>query len=497
MRAKGSLAVLVVGYVLIQFAAGVPRSTLAPPLPAGATAPGWSSRGASALGFDRLSPGGLTLASLGILAALVAAYVVLLSEARRGRVRAVAVAVAIAASLTAAALGPLVLSRDAHSYLAYGRILAVHHANPYERPPADFPGDPFTRVVSREWLDTRSVYGPLFTLISGGIAGAWAESPAAAILALKVLAALAMAGATVLAAVACRAIRPTRSTFAAAAIGLNPVLVVHTVGGGHNDALVALGIVGALALAAPTIASATPRGGRDVLATGALALTTMVKVTAAIPSALWIAAVVRAAPPGRRIRTLAAHVGVFAAVAVAASGATFGGVASLSALANLASRRGWASPARLVARGAEAVGRSIAGSAAAKPLGAIVFGLFLLPAAALLWREIRRGTLGAAPNAWGGGLLLFALGAPYLLPWYAAWFVVLLPFLTDERLTAIGVAVSCVLALTGIPAEPAPAPHLWNAMLLAVHYVTAPVMLAAFAVAARRLLRRPARQGPT
>ena len=89
---------------------------------------------------------------------------------------------------------------------------------------------------------------------------------------------------------------------------------------------------------------------------------------------------------------------------------------------------------------------------------------------------------------WGVALLLFALGSPYLLPWYAAWFLVLLPVAGDERLLWIGLAASAVLALTGIPAEPVPDASAWQAMLLVVHYVAAPIMLVLYGLTVRHVL---------
>jgi len=88
--------------------------------------------------------------------------------------------------------------------------------------------------------------------------------------------------------------------------------------------------------------------------------------------------------------------------------------------------------------------------------------------------------------------LLFALAAPYLLPWYAAWFVPLIAACGEEALLWIAVAVSGVLAMTGIPDEPGTSPALWRDMLLGVHYVAAPVMLVVFVATARYELRRRA-----
>jgi len=117
--------------------------------------------------------------------------------------------------------------------------------------------------------------------------------------------------------------------------------------------------------------------------------------------------------------------------------------------------------------------------------------LFLLPVILLVWRLLREPDARPVADAWGSALLLFALAAPYLLPWYVAWFVVPLALMRDGGLIVAGVAAASVLALTGIPAEPAASPGLWRDMLLAVHYVAAPAMLVLFAITLRRVFRRP------
>ena len=91
-------------------------------------------------------------------------------------------------------------------------------------------------------------------------------------------------------------------------------------------------------------------------------------------------------------------------------------------------------------------------------------------------------------------MLLFALAAPYLLPWYAAWFVPLAVFMQDAELMAIGVFAAGLLALTGVPAEAGTAPHVWQAMMLGVHYGAAPLMLGMLAVAVRRTLTGTGRE---
>src|SRR5262249_27711013 len=62
---------------------------------------------------------------------------------------------------------PALPSDDVFSYILYGRISVVHHANPLVAVPSDFPGDPFlTRVF---WRDVRSVYGTAWLILSSGL----------------------------------------------------------------------------------------------------------------------------------------------------------------------------------------------------------------------------------------------------------------------------------------------------------------------------------------
>src|SRR5579859_990882 len=62
------------------------------------------------------------------------------------------------------ALLPSLPSDDVFSYILYGRISALHHANPLIATPSDFPRDPFLSLVY--WQTTRSVYGPVWLGLS-------------------------------------------------------------------------------------------------------------------------------------------------------------------------------------------------------------------------------------------------------------------------------------------------------------------------------------------
>jgi alpha-1,6-mannosyltransferase len=453
--------------------------------------------------LDRLGFGASVAVCLAVLGGLVAAFGVIGWEAWKLRVNPRVVVAAVIVSLGLSVAGPLLLSRDVHSYAAYGRTLSVHHANPYEVPPSAFPDDPFTPVVSREWLHTRSVYGPAFTLASRAITSAWPRSASATIRAFKALAAVGVLTAAGFAGRIARRIRPDRETLAVVLVGLNPVVVIHTVGGGHNDALVASLLAGACLLAVAALGLGRTKavdgseamgrrtlGGLALGATGVIAVAASVKVVAFLPLLLWWWTLGRASGRQGRVRVVGVHVAVAVAVTAVLTVPVFAGLRTVTAIANLASRQGWASGARLVARAGEGIGRAIGGGDVGTALGAFVYAAFMAAFAFLTWRLLLNGRWTAPASLWGMSLLLFALAAPYLLPWYAVWFLPFIALMGDDRLALAGMVVSAALAMTGVPAEPAPDPGLWRTMMLGAHYVVAPITLACFVYAARAVLAR-------
>ena len=94
---------------------------------------------------------------------------------RRGASVVVVCAVAAAIQLVPLA-GPLLISRDVYAYWAYGRVAAVHHTNPYRVAPARFGTDPASRMMAPVWRHSRSVYGPVFSVASAGLAATGGRS---------------------------------------------------------------------------------------------------------------------------------------------------------------------------------------------------------------------------------------------------------------------------------------------------------------------------------
>lgn len=314
--------------------------------------------------------------------------------------------------------GPVLLSTDVYTYWDYGRLAAVHGANPYADRPLEFPDDPAYSRMGADWRDTTSVYGPGFALLSEGHAVAAGSSPTRAAWLYKALGA-----ASILALVFLAARLGERPAFSAAFVGWNPLLAFHFAGGGHNDALMMVAVLGAMALAA---------AGRLELAGGAWAAAIALKWVALVFLPLRAIAAYRT---GRSVR----HLG-FAVTAVAVAGiATWRyGTAWLGAFGPLASnfarQADYSIPNRLADLG-------ISEHAAAWLLGT----LFAL---AYLWL-LREAWRGRARLALCAGLLLVA--TPWLVPWYAVWVVPLAAVEEDPPARWLALALSAYLLRDAVP----------------------------------------------
>ena len=331
------------------------------------------------------APEGSDVPSVVFLAAAAcafAAYVgALLLFRRRGGAVAAACALAVAIQLVPLA-GPLLLSQDAYAYWDYGRLATRHDANPYAVAPARFPADPAARAMAPAWLTTKSVYGPVFTGASAGLAQASGRSGETAAFGYRLAAAAGM-----LALVAVAAVVAPLPAFAVAFVGWNPLLAIDFAGGGHNDVWMMVLVLAALALAARH-----PR-----LSGSGWALAAGVK---------WVALALLPLDLLREPRARAATLGFLATATAIATGAFLAfGTAWLTAVVPVAQRHAaWAVPSRLGDLG-------LPGWLALVPL-----------AIAVPWL-VRSARAGRRRLGLTSGLLL--VGTPWLLPWYAVWAVAL------------------------------------------------------------------------
>lgn len=355
---------------------------------------------------------------LGFAAGAFALYVVAALLVSRCSARLAAVATLAAAIQLAPLAGPLLLSTDAWTYWSYGRIAAVHHRSPYTTTPSAYPRDPSYPYVGGAWHHTTSVYGPAFTLASEPLARADRTSADATAWTYKALAAAAMLAAALLAARLSR-----RPALALVLVGWNPAMALDFAGGGHNDAWMALLVVGALALAA---------SGRRQLAGAAWAIASLIKW---VPLLLLPLRALEARATGRPVR----HLGfaVTAAALVAVSTWVYGwswlrAVVPLLRHAEVGSK--FSLPDRLQQLG-------LPHDAA---LGLCIAGFVLGYAWLALEAHRGRARLGLA-----AGFLLVA--TPYLVAWYVVWALPLAAAEDDPPAQWLAVGLSAYLLRQAVP----------------------------------------------
>lgn len=367
---------------------------------------------------DGGTAGGSAGLFLTLLAAAFVAYVAGLAWIRRAGAPFVAAA-AVAVAIQLAPLGaPLLLSTDAWTYWSYGWIAARGDGNPYADPPEEVPGNPALPYMGAAWVDTTSVYGPAFTLLSEPVAVAAGSSDDVAAWAYKLLAGLSVVVAALLAGRLSR-----RRSLAVAFVGWNPVLAVHLAGGGHNDALLGALLMAALALSA----------SRHLQAAGAgWALAVLVKW---VPLLFLGLRAIEARSTGRRT----AHLGFAVTFAAIAGVGTWRyglhwPLAVVPLAGNAALETSYAIPHRLEQLGVpDGVALGLAGAAFA---------------AGVVWLvcEARRGRarLGLAA-------CLVLVTSPYLAVWYLGWAVPLAGAEDDDPAKLAALALTGYLLPQAIP----------------------------------------------
>lgn len=317
------------------------------------------------------------------------------------------------------AVAPVLLSHDVYSYVDYARLGVQHGLDPYVHPPLAAPGDPAYDQVT--WTDATSAYGPLFTLVTYPFA--WLPV-GVAVAALKGAAAISVLGiaAIVSRLAAWRGVDPLR---AAAFVALNPLVLVHVVGGAHNDGL---------AMLAAMLAVAAVLSARELSAGAALVAAVATKASAAFlaPFALIGSA--------GRPRLLAGAMGAAAAIAIAAY---------------LAFGWDWLHGFGLAGENQDRTSHMSIPITTARLTGldpdAVRLAAAILFAAAvaylLLWT--RRGGDWVRASAWAALALLLATS--WLLPWYLIWVLPLAAISRDRPLQLLTLALTAYQLGARIP----------------------------------------------
>jgi alpha-1,6-mannosyltransferase len=301
--------------------------------------------------------------------------------------------------------GPILISTDVFSYLAYARMGIVHGINPYTHGPVAIVGDPVFHYVGHNWLRVDTAYGPIYTLLSyplgllGLVGGLWG---------MKVYALLASAATLTLTWHVARR-RGHDRVFALLAVGANPLYVIYGLGGAHNDLIM---------LALMMAAVAFTLSDRDAAAGAAVVVGALVKATVAVLLPFMILA---------RRRSTAIYGALAALLLCALAGYLAFGVHGIDVVSALNRDSAFVSTDSFPNELAHLFG---------KP-GVFPIDHDLLKAALvliilhLLWRTYR-GYDWVAASGWA--LLAISVTSTWLLAWYILWPLPLAVVTRDRRL---------------------------------------------------------------
>jgi alpha-1,6-mannosyltransferase len=304
-------------------------------------------------------------------------------------------------------VAPPMFSRDVYSYLAQALMLDAGW-DVYQHGPAAL-GGPIADQVPAIWQHTPSPYGPVFLVVAEVVARLVSTHLLAGVLAMRLIAVAGLALLAVSVPVLARAagIAPAPALWLAT---LNPLVLIHLVGGAHNDALMA-------GLLAAGLAAAVRH--RPLVATVLVVAAALVKAPAAL-GLVAVAAIWASQLPGRRPGPRAAlAVGATAAGVTAAVTAVAGtGYGWAGALSTPISSQNWSLTGMLGRWTAAMLAHDDVGAALAVHLWRWAGLLATLIVAGLVWTY--RNRLGPLS---GLGIVLVAVVVfgPALRPWYVIW----------------------------------------------------------------------------
>ncbi|MCU1672739.1 MAG: hypothetical protein JWN77_852 [Frankiales bacterium] len=300
-------------------------------------------------------------------------------------------------------VAPPLFSRDVFLYAGQAVL-----DDPYATGPASHPG-PLLDEVDPIWRELPSLYGPVFLRLAALVVQVTGERPLAAAYGLRLLEVVGLA----LVAWALR--RSPRGLWLTVA---NPLLLLHGIGGAHNDLLM-IGLVAA-GLAAPLAA------GAALIALGALVKAPALLALGFLP--LLHRPVVRS----YLVAGLAA--GATLVLGTLVTGLGFGWTGNLSGGNSVKSLLSVSTGLGKVL-GSVAVGHAIG------------LGLAALLVLGLLVTAPRLGVV----RALGLAFLAVALLSPVVQPWYLLWALVVLAPVAGRRAVLALAAASAVLCLLVLP----------------------------------------------
>ncbi len=334
---------------------------------------------------------------------------------------------------------PPLFSRDVYAYAGQGHLVASG-VDPYTYGPGVL-FDKFGGAVDTVWAFTPAPYGPVWLWLTGRVVALTGNHVVASVLMLRLVA----VGGLVLIAWGLPYLARAHGVPAQRALWLglaNPLVLLHGVGGAHNDTVMVGLLVCGLAVAGPST-------GRLVAAAALVTVAALVK----LPAAAALAYLPIVVPGGWRVRArsaglVAASAALTALVLTSASGLGWGWLRTVDA--GSARLSVW-SP--LTGVGVLA-GHALDGLGIIETPGLVLRLVLLggllaagLTAVVLLSRASRLGPL----RALGLTLVTVVALAPVVQPWYLLWGLVLLAAVGGERIPLALAALSVTLCLAVLP----------------------------------------------
>jgi branched-subunit amino acid transport protein AzlD len=316
-------------------------------------------------------------------------------------------------------VGPILLSTDVFSYIAYARMGVEHGLNPYLHGPSSIAADPVYTYVGHDWRHVATAYGPFYTLLSYPLAPLGVVG---AVWGMKVVALAASAG-TLALTWRCARARDLDPIWAILALGANPLYVIYALGGAHNDLIMLAAMMGAVSLTLIGPSLRRDGGAAALIVAGAL-----VKATVAALLPFMIVSRRRLAP-------------IVGALAMLLAGALIGylafgihGIDVVSALNRDAAFVSTDSFANEIAH--------LFGKPGVFPIDhdLLKAGLVII-VVYLLWRTWR-GYDWIAASGWT--LLAISVTSTWLLAWYILWPLPLAIISRDRRLLVATLAIQAL-----------------------------------------------------
>ncbi len=338
-------------------------------------------------------------------------------------------------------VAPPLFSRDVYSYAAQGEMMS-HHISPYVYGPGVLGAGPYVNLVDKLWINAPAPYGPLFLKIDGALTSASGHNVLPDVVLLRLLALLGVGLIAFSIPKLARSLgRDPAEAFVLAV--LNPITLLHLVGGAHNDALMVGLLVSGITAA---------RLKRPVLGIVLCALAAAVKAPAALGVVYiawdWMGPGVPLRDRVRPMVTAALIAGGVMGVLSIVTGLGWGWIANLASPGTV---RSWVAPATGIGMLFSAIAHGVGIGVPQHVFLSMtrVTGMAVAGGIAiwLLWRSERMGAL----RALGLTLLVIVVLGPVVQPWYLSWGLVLLAPVATGKVRSLIITLSIGTAFIGLP----------------------------------------------